>query len=123
LCEIDIYIIIKLANQLLFPIILKSQFKVASIWDNIDKILGVTWMEMLGTFSLNLKKKYLPFWHNKSKIALNVFTIKSCLEVTSSKDIDDTPIQLDFTFQMEWILQQQKRKISKKSHRILTKVS
>ena len=66
-----------------------SQFIVNSLWYNAnDIILGAPWMETLGTFILNTKKKFLAFSYKKKKITLQDSTLK-CDAVTSKgfKDI------------------------------------
>jgi hypothetical protein len=54
----------------------------------IDIILGSTWMETLGTFILNMKKKFLTFSYKKKKITLQDFTMKSCSEAPSSRRLE-----------------------------------
>jgi len=46
-------------------------------------------METLGTSILNVKKKFLTFCYMKNKITLQEFTMKSCLEASSSEDLKD----------------------------------
>ncbi len=67
-----------------------SQFIVQSLWsDNGDIILGSTWMDTLGTFILNTKKKFLTFSHKKKKITLQDIATKSNLEAPSDEDFKD----------------------------------
>ena len=48
-----------------------SQFIVKSLWtSNEDLILGLPWLETLGTFTLNAEKKFLTFPYKKKKITL-----------------------------------------------------
>ena len=47
------------------------QFTVAAIDDHLINImLGYNWLETLGTFSVNAKKKCITFFHEKKKITL-----------------------------------------------------
>jgi hypothetical protein len=48
-----------------------------SMWDDIDIIFGVTWIETLGMISLKMTKKCLSFWHNKIKITLYDLSMES----------------------------------------------
>ena len=41
-----------------------------------DIVLGLPWMETLGSFILNTKKKFLTFSYKKKKITLQDFTLK-----------------------------------------------
>ena len=48
-----------------------SQFIVRSLWSNCsDLILGLPWLETLGTFILNVEKKFLIFPYKMKKITL-----------------------------------------------------
>lgn len=64
-------------------------FNVTSMFNKyVDIILGSHWIETLGTFILNLKKKILKF-SNKKKIILLDITINSCYVVPSLEDLKD----------------------------------
>jgi hypothetical protein len=65
-----------------------SQFTVKSLWSNDgDIILGSPWMETLGTFILNMKKKFLTFSYKKKKITLQDVTLES--DSVTSEDLKD----------------------------------
>jgi hypothetical protein len=60
-----------------------SQFNVVNIYfNNIDIILGSNWMETLGTFILNIKKKFLTISYEEKKITLQDFIVESCTKVS-----------------------------------------
>jgi hypothetical protein len=47
---------------------LVSNFKVTTIYEKeVDRILGSTWLETLGSLTLNLEKKFLMFSYKKKK--------------------------------------------------------
>ena len=53
-----------------------AQFTVAAIDDHLINImLGYNWLETLGTFSVNAKKKCITFFHEKKKITLHDFSV------------------------------------------------
>ena len=54
--------------------------------EEVDIILGSTWMETLKTFILDMKKRFLTFCYEKKKITLHNFSMTSNLETPSSKD-------------------------------------
>lgn len=56
--------------------------------DNSDIILGSPWMESLGSFILNMKKKFLTFSYRKKKITLQTITLNS--DSVTPKDFQDT---------------------------------
>jgi hypothetical protein len=67
-----------------------SKFNVTPMFDkDIDIILGSTWLETLGTFILNMKKKFLTFSYRKKKITLQDITMRSCSVAPSSEDLKD----------------------------------
>jgi hypothetical protein len=67
-----------------------AQFNVVSIYqDNVDIILGSTWVDTLGTFVFNTNKKFLTFSYKKKKITLHDVTMKSISEAPSSEDLKD----------------------------------
>ena len=53
--------------------------------NEVDIILGSSWMETLGTFILNMKKKFLTFSYKKKKITLHDSTWKS--DLVTSEDL------------------------------------
>ena len=64
-----------------------GQFTVASIDDHlIDIMLGYNWLETLGTFSINEKKKYITVFHEKKKITLEDFSVIVPVSQTTNKD-------------------------------------
>jgi hypothetical protein len=67
-----------------------AQFNVVSIYeDNVDIILGSTWVDTLGTFIFNTRRKFLTFSYKKKKITLHDATMKSISEAPSSEDLKD----------------------------------
>jgi hypothetical protein len=67
-----------------------AQFNVVSIYeDNVDIILGSTWVDTLGTFIFNTRRKFLIFSYKKKKITLQDVTMKSISEAPSSEDLKD----------------------------------
>jgi hypothetical protein len=69
----------------------RSQFVVASMFSGgSDIILGLDWMETLGSLILNVKKMFLTFCYKKKKITLQDFSMTSELKTPSSKDFNDT---------------------------------
>jgi hypothetical protein len=55
-----------------------SQFNVTTMYrEGVNIILGSPWIETLGTFILNMKKKFLSFSYKKKKITLQDVTMKS----------------------------------------------
>jgi hypothetical protein len=65
-----------------------SQFTVKSLFhDDSDIILGSSWMEALGSFILNTKKKFLTFSYKKKKITLQDSTLES--DPVTSEDFKD----------------------------------
>jgi hypothetical protein len=57
--------------------------------DIVDIILGSTWVDILGTFVLNTRKKFLTFFYKKKKITIQDVTMKSISEAPSSEDLKD----------------------------------
>jgi hypothetical protein len=49
--------------------VLHFDFNVIDMND-VDIILGYTWMESSGTVNINLKKKFVKLWYKKNKITL-----------------------------------------------------
>ena len=69
-----------------------SQFIVKSLWSSDgDLILGLPWIETLGTFILNAEKKFMIFPYKKKKITLQDINMKSESEVASSEDFREIP--------------------------------
>jgi hypothetical protein len=67
-----------------------GQFNVVSMYqDNVDIILGSTWVDTLGTFIFNTRRKFLTFSYKKKKITLQDVTMKSISEAPSSEDLKD----------------------------------
>jgi hypothetical protein len=67
-----------------------AQFNVVSIYgDNVDIILGSTWVDTLGTFIFNTRRKFLTFSYKKKKFTLQDATMKSISEAPSSEDLKD----------------------------------
>jgi hypothetical protein len=67
-----------------------AKFNVVSIYeDNVDIILGSTWVDTLGTFIFNTRRKFLTFSYKKKKITLQDATMKSISEAPSSEDLKD----------------------------------
>jgi hypothetical protein len=54
----------------------------------IDIILGLPWFEKLGTFILNMEKKFLVFPYKKKMMTFQDITMKSDSIVPSSKDLE-----------------------------------
>jgi hypothetical protein len=38
--------------------------------DDVYIFLGYTWMNLFGTFNINVKKKFINLWYKKKKITL-----------------------------------------------------
>jgi hypothetical protein len=106
------YINIDLANQLLIPelnIIEKedifqikelqvtideyeyiSQFNVTTMYkEEIDIIIGLPWFKNLGTFILNMEKKFVTFPYKKKMMTFQDTTMRSKSIIPSSKDFKD----------------------------------
>ena len=67
-----------------------AQFNVVSIYqDSVDIILGSTWVDTLGIFIFNTRRKFLTFSYKNNKITLHDITMKSISEAPSSKDLKD----------------------------------
>jgi hypothetical protein len=67
-----------------------AQFNVVSIYvDSVDIILGSTWVDTLGTFMFNTRRKFLTFSYKKKKFTLQDTTMKSISEAPSSEDLKD----------------------------------
>ena len=67
-----------------------SQFIVKSSWSSDgDLVLGLPWLEALGTFILNIEKKFMSFPYKKKKITLQDINMKSKSEVTSFEDFKE----------------------------------
>ena len=67
-----------------------SHFIVISLWScDDDLILGLPWLETLGTFILNVEKKFLIFPYKKKKITLQYINMKSKSEVVLAKDFKE----------------------------------
>jgi hypothetical protein len=67
-----------------------GQFNVVSMYqDSVDIILGSTWVDTLGTFMFNTKRKFLTFSYKKKKFTLQDATMKSISEAPSSEDLKD----------------------------------
>jgi hypothetical protein len=67
-----------------------GQFNVVSMYqDSVDIILGSTWVDILGTFVFNTRRKFLTFSYKNKKITLQDITMKSISEAPSSKDLKD----------------------------------
>jgi hypothetical protein len=65
-----------------------AQFNVVSIYeDSVDIILGSTWVDTLGTFMFNTRRKFLTFSYKKKKFTLQDATMKSISEAPSSEDL------------------------------------
>jgi hypothetical protein len=82
-----------------------GQFNVVSMYqDSVDIILGSTWVDILGTFVFNTRRKFLTFSYKKKKITLQDVTMKSISEAPSSEDLKDIS---------EMILQDNQKSIQK----------
>jgi hypothetical protein len=67
-----------------------GQFNVVSMYQgNVDIILGSTWVDTLGTFIFNTRRKFLTFSYKKKKFTLQDATMKSISEAPSSEDLKD----------------------------------
>jgi hypothetical protein len=67
-----------------------AKFNVVSIYqDSVDIILGSTWVDTLGTFIFNTRRKFLTFSYKKKKFTLQDATMKSISEAPSSEDLKD----------------------------------
>ena len=67
-----------------------AQLNVVSMYqDNVDIILGSTWVDTLGSFIFNTKRIFLTFSYKKKKITLQDITMKSISEAPSSEDLRD----------------------------------
>ena len=54
-----------------------SQFIVKSLWSSDgDLVLGLPWLKKLGTFILNVEKKFLTFPYEKKKITFSNINMK-----------------------------------------------
>ena len=61
-------------------------FEVESLYSGDgDIILGSQWMETLGSFILNVNKRFLIFHYKKKKITLQDFSMKLKMEAPSLK--------------------------------------
>ena len=66
------------------------QFTVPAIDDHfIDIMFGYNWLETLGTFSVNAKKKCITFFHEKKKIMLQDFSVIVPLSQTKDEESTD----------------------------------
>jgi hypothetical protein len=65
-----------------------GQFNVVSMYQD-DIILGSTWVDILGTFVFNTRKKNLTFSYKKKKFTLQDVAMKSISEAPSSEDLKD----------------------------------
>jgi hypothetical protein len=65
-----------------------AKFNVVSIY-RVDIILGSTWVDTLGTFIFNTRRKFLTFSYKKKKFTLQDATMKSISEAPSSEDLKD----------------------------------
>jgi hypothetical protein len=106
------YINIDLGNQLLIPkpnIIEKedifqikelqvtideyeyiSQFNVTNMYkEEIDIIIGLPWFKNLGTFILNMEKKFVTFPYREEKMTFQDTTMRTKSIISSSKDFKD----------------------------------
>ena len=55
-----------------------SKFIVSSLWRfDGDIILGLPWIKTLGTFILNVEKKFLTFSYKRKRITFQDITMKS----------------------------------------------
>jgi hypothetical protein len=43
--------------------------------DEVDIVLGYTWIESMGTININVQKKFLNLWYKKNKITLQDVSI------------------------------------------------
>jgi hypothetical protein len=67
-----------------------GQFNMVSMYQgSVDIILGSTWVDTLGTFIFNTRKKFLTFSYKKKKTTLQDVTMKSISEAPSSEDLKD----------------------------------
>ena len=67
-----------------------SQFIVKYLWSSDDDlILGLSWLETLGTLILYAKKKFMTFPCKKDKITLQDINMKSEPEVASPEDLKE----------------------------------
>ena len=57
--------------------------------DKVDIILESPWLDTLGTFTINTRKKFLSFLYKKNKTIFLDVTLKSSSEVVSSEDLKD----------------------------------
>jgi hypothetical protein len=63
-----------------------SKFNVTTMYQKeVDIILGSTWLEKLGTFILNMEKKFLMFSYKEKKMTFQDITMKSDSVAPSSK--------------------------------------
>ena len=54
-----------------------------------DIILGLPWIKTLGTFILNVEKKFMAFSYKQNRITFQDITMKSYLEAPKSEDFKD----------------------------------
>jgi hypothetical protein len=67
-----------------------SQFNVTTMFqEEIDIILGLHWLTKLGTFILNMEKKFVTFPYKKKMMTLQDITMRSKSITPSSKDFKD----------------------------------
>ena len=65
-------------------------FIVRSLWSSDgDLALGLPWIKTLGTFILNVEKKFLAFPYRKKKITLSDINMKTKSEGASSEDFKE----------------------------------
>ena len=68
----------------------RSKFIVSSLWSfDDDIILGLPWIKTLGTFILNVGKKFLTFSYNQKRITFQDITMKSEIEPQTSEEFQD----------------------------------
>jgi hypothetical protein len=67
-----------------------SQFNVTTMYrEEIDIIIGLPWFKSLGTFILNIEKKFVTFPYKKKMMTLQDITMRSKSITPSSKDFKD----------------------------------
>ena len=77
--------------------------------DNMDVVLGYTWMKSMGTININVQKKFLKLWYKKKKITLHDISINKQVDYmkVDAEDVlgtdisDDEPLMIDNQTQTE----------------------
>jgi hypothetical protein len=64
----------KYLNIIMDKYVLHSIFYAIDM-DDVDIVLGYSWMDLVGTVNINVKKKFLKLWYKKNKITFQDISI------------------------------------------------